>query len=166
MMRRILGLWLLAVICFNAHADFNNGVVALTMGKYDEALSILVPLAETADHAYAQYFVGRMFAAGQGVEKNIETAADWYRKASEHGVADAQYRLGNLYEQGEGVPQDMESAYAWYSVSAHLGNAKGITAVKESTDKLSAAEMTEAEALAADLIQKYGELPKTTARTQ
>ncbi len=163
---RIVTFLLIAVLSTAARADFNNGVVALMMGDYDKALSILLPLAETADHAYAQYFVGRMYADGQGVEQDMETAAKWYRKAAERGVADAQFRLGGLYEAGNGVPRDMESAYGWYTVAAHLGNAKATSAVEKSAAQLSPAEMKEATALSADLIAKYGTLPRSTARTQ
>ena len=163
---RLITLVLFAVLSLGVRADFNNGVVALTMGDYDKALSILVPLAETADHAYAQYFVGRMYADGQGVEKNLETAASWYRKAAELGVADAQFRLASQYQNGEGLPRDMESAYGWYSVAAHLGNPKAITAVAQSAELLSATEMKEAQSLSADLIAKYGKTPEATARTQ
>ena len=116
-------------------------------------------MAETTDHAYAQYFVGRMYASGQGVDKNLETAAKWYRKASELGVADAQYRLGKLYSTGDGVPRDMESAYGWYTVAAHLGNPKAVAAIEQSAGLLSPSELEEAQALSAELIEKYG---KTT----
>lgn len=166
MKHRLMTILFLVLLSLNVRADFNDGVVALMMGDYDKALSILVPLAETADHAYAKYFVGRMYAAGQGVEKNLETAAKWYRKASELGVADAQYRLGALYQSGEGVPRDMEYAYSWYKVAAHLGNAKAIAAVENSAELLSPAEMKEAQVLSADLIEKYGTTPKATSRAQ
>ena len=53
-----------------AKADFNDGVVALSMGQYDQALQTFLPLAETSDHAYAQYFLGRMYADGRGVEQD------------------------------------------------------------------------------------------------
>ena len=166
MKMRVFAAMCLFILSLSARADFNNGVVALMMGDYDKALSILVPLAETADHAYAQYFVGRMHAAGQGVDKDLEAAAKWYRKAAESGVADAQFRLGNLYKAGDGVPKDMEYAYGWYTVAAHLGNAKAIEAVSLTADKLSPDEMKEAEALSADLIKKYGNTPRDTSRMQ
>lgn len=149
-----------------AHADFNDGVVALLTGKYDEALQTFVPLAETSDHAFAQYFLGRMYASGQGVEQNNETAAEWYRKAAEKGVGDAQYRLGQLYEEGSGVPKDLEYAFGWYSVAAHVGNAKGVESAARMKDALSAQELVEAEKLARDLVQKHGAVPDSTSRSQ
>jgi len=166
MIHRLVTILFILLLSLGARADFNDGVVALMSGNYDKALSILLPLAETADHAYAQYFVGRMYAAGQGVEKDLEVAATWYRKASMLGVADAQYRLGGLYQTGDGVPRDMESAYGWYSVAAHLGNAKALSAVEQSAELLSSSEMKEAESLSADLIKKYGKTPAATSRTQ
>lgn len=157
---------LLAVFARHADADFNDGIVALMTGHYAQALDTFVPLAETSDHAYAQYFLARMYAAGQGVDQDFEIAARWYRKAAEKGVGDAQYRLGHLYETGEGVPGDMEFAFGWYSVAAHLGNAKGVEALKTATTKLSNEELLHAKKLARELIDKYGVVPKSTARTQ
>lgn len=149
-----------------SRADFNDGVVALMTGKYEEALQTFVPLAETSKHAYARYFLGRMHEAGQGVPKDPKVAAQWYQKAAEQGVADAQYRLGLLYERGEGVPGDMEYAYGWYSVAAHLGNAKGTEALQQARGQLSGNELVEAEKLSRDLINKYGQVPESTARSQ
>ena len=150
----------------SAQADFNDGVVALMMGDYEKAVNILMPLAETADHAYAQYFVGRMYAGGQGLTQDYDAAAKFYRQAAEKGVGDAQYRLAGLYQSGHGVPKDMEYAYSWYSVAAHLGNAKAKVGVKSSAESLSDDEMKAANELAADLIAKYGQVPKETSRIQ
>jgi len=166
MKARLCAIALLTSLCVAAHADFNDGVVALTMGDYEKALTIFLPLAETADHAYAQYFVGRMFAAGQGVEKNSEIAAKWYRKSAKLGVADAQFRLADQYAGGDGVPRDLESAFAWYRVAAHLGNEKAAAAISETAEQLSAAELNQAKRFAGELIERFGTTPKSTARTQ
>jgi len=147
-------------------ADFNDGVVALMMGDYATALQTFVPLAETSDHAFAQYFLARMYAAGQGVELDAKVAADWYRLAAEKGVADAQYRLGMSYEIGEGVPADLEYAFAWFSVAGHLGNTKGMAGAERSHAQLSDVEKVEAEKLSRDLIQKYGQVKKGAMRAQ
>ncbi len=150
----------------SAHADFNDGVLALMTGDNDKALQTFVPLAETSDHAYAQYFLGRMYAEGRGVETNHDEAAKWFRKAAEKGVQDAQFRLGGCYERGQGVPKDMEYAYGWYSVSAHIGNPKAAAAMKEAAGKLSEAEMKSAQELSQEMIQKYGTVPKETSRVE
>ena len=150
----------------SARADFNDGVLALMTGDNDKALQTFVPLAETSDHAYAQYFLGRMYAEGRGVETNHDEAAKWFRKAAEKGVQDAQFRLGGCYENGQGVPKDMEYAYGWYSVSAHIGNPKAAAVMKEAAGKLLAAEMKSAQDLSKEMIQKYGTVPKETSRVE
>ncbi len=149
-----------------ARADFNDGVAAFVAGDFDKAMQTFLPLAETSDHAYAQYFVARMYADGRGVDKNPEEAAKWFKKAAEKGVQDAQFRLGGLYERGEGVPQDLEYAYSWYAVSAHIGNAKASAALAATAGKLSKDELTQANKLAQDLIAKYGNVPRSTSVAQ
>jgi TPR repeat protein len=47
-------------------------------------------------YARAQNHLGRMYADGQGVEKNENAAEQWYRKAAEQENADAYGNLGWL----------------------------------------------------------------------
>jgi len=138
-------------------ADFNDGVLALVTGNYEEALATFVPLAETNDDAWAQYFLGRMYANGQGVEQDFETAAKWYRQAAEKGIHDAQYRLGRLYAAGRGVPVDYEYAYGWYSVATHLGNPKAPGAREAAERNLSEEQLVAAKKLSEQLIADFGE---------
>jgi TPR repeat protein len=154
----------LLLIVVGARADFNDGVAAFVAGNYEQALKTFVPLAETSDHALAQYFIGRIYSDGRGVTKNPAEAAKWFRKAAEKGIQEAQFRLGGMYERGEGVPQDMEYAYGWYSVAAHLGNAKAISAQQAATARLGPDELRAAKTLADDLIAKYGKAAPETAR--
>ncbi len=154
-------LLLLCALATSVRADFNDGVAAMVAGDFDKALQTFVPLAETSDHAYAQYFLARMYADGRGIEKNPAEAAKWFRKAAEKGVQDAQFRLGGLYERGEGVPQDLEYAYGWYGVSAHLGNTQAAAALSATKGNLGPTELQKAEALAQDLIAKYGKATST-----
>ena len=156
----------LIILSTPIRADFNDGVVALMTGKYEQALTTFVPLAEMSDHAYAQYFLARMYASGQGVTRDHATAALWYRKAAKKGIADAQYRLGRLYALGEGVPKDIEYAFGWYSVATHLRHEGGVEALKSTESKLSKSQLTEAKRLARDLIDNYGVVPKSTSRDQ
>ena len=52
-------------------------------------------------------------------------------------------------------------AYGWYGVSAHLGNVKAAAALKSATGNLAPPELQKAEALAQDLIAKYGKVAST-----
>jgi TPR repeat protein len=164
--KRRLMAGLLLLVASHAHADFNDGVVALMAGKFDIALKTFVPLAESNNHAYAQYFLGRMYERGEGVEKDRKTSAKWYRKAAEQGVNDAQFRLATMYESGDGVPKDMEYAYGWYSVAAHLGSNKAIPALQQAKSQLREEELVEADKLSRELINKYGKVLESTSRSQ
>jgi TPR repeat protein len=145
-----------------AVADFNSGVAAYMRGDYSTAAQQLIPLAETADDGLAQYFLGNMYAKGQGVDQSAEQAAKWYRSAAEKGIAPAQYRLGVAYRDGQGVPQDLENAYAWLKVADKLGSKLAPTALTSLDGKLTPEELAEAEKLAAEYTTKYG-TPKKEA---
>lgn len=147
-----------------AHADFNDGIAAFAAGDYNKAMQVFQPLATTSNHAYAQYFLGRMYLEGRGIERDPVEAAKWLRKAAEQSVKEAQYQMGSLYVRGEGVPKDMEQAYGWLSCAAHLGSPRAQEALAGL--QLSAEEKTAADKLAEELIAKYGKTPATTSVTQ
>jgi Sel1 repeat-containing protein len=128
-------------------------------GRYDQALMILRPLAETAHHPDAQYYLGIMYLNGQGVGPDPKEAGRWLTSAPEQGVAQAQYRLGLLYAKGQGVSENMEIAYAWFGVAAHLGNTQAATEKKTAAGALSGDALRKAESLATDYIDRYGKAP-------
>ena len=63
-----------------------------------------------------------MYLNGYGVEKDIQKAVIWLKKATLNGSASSAYTLAKLYENGEGVEQNIEEAYSYYQISAVLGN--------------------------------------------
>ena len=156
--RLVLGAVLLAAPL--AQADFNDGIAAFAAGDYAQAMAIFQPLATTSNHAYAQYFLGRMYLEGRGTDKDPAAAAKWLRKAAEQGVKEAQYQMGKLYLQGEGVPKDRAQAYGWLSCAAHRGSPRAQEAL--AALQLTGEEKAGAETLARDLIAKYGSTPRST----
>lgn len=142
------------------HAEFNDGVAAFFQGDYARAMQVMQPLAETADHAMAQYFMGGMYETGRGVDRDYEAAAKWYRSAAEKGIASAQLKLGGLYAKGNGVPKDLEFAYAWFSVAAHLGNNRAATLKDKTRDSLTPELLSAAEELSLEYITAYGNPPE------
>src|SRR6266568_1122061 len=69
----------------------------------------------------AQWQLGRLALAGQGVPRNEAEAVYWYRRAAEQGDPELQWQLGLKYLHGLGVPQDVVQAYFWLSLAAaHL----------------------------------------------
>lgn len=81
----------------------------------------------------AGYFLAQMDMAKaysglisiDGIKKDLEQAAKWYRKAAEQGYAKAQYELSKCYYFGRGVTQDYSEAFFWSSKSADQGNVNG-----------------------------------------
>ena len=66
----------------------------------------------------AQLALGRAYQDGNGVPKNEELAARWYRRAAEQGNAAAQNNLGIMYRNGNGVQKSKEEAVNWYRKAA------------------------------------------------
>ena len=97
------------------------GIAAYKENDFATALRELTPDAETGD-AKAQYFMGLLFARGNGVAKDPATAAQWFRRAADQGFAKAQFDLGHLYRRGAGVPQDDAKAVAWWQKAADSGD--------------------------------------------
>lgn len=104
-----------------AHADFAQGVKAYEAGEFKTAYDAWLPLAEKGDVA-AMRNIGHLYRWGQGVDKNIEEAMRWYRKAAESGFSRAQANLAAIYLQGdEGVPVNYEEALKWFAAAAIQG---------------------------------------------
>jgi len=102
-------------ICAQAAAGpLAAGQESLRRGEYSEAMTQLVPLANSGD-AQAQYEVGRMYEGGQGVAKDFVKAAVWYRKSAATGNHQAQLLLSLMFARGQGVPQDDKQGLAWLS---------------------------------------------------
>lgn len=70
----------------------------------------------------AQYSLATRYEEGHGVERNLEQAAVWYRRAADQGHAPSHFKLGQLHEEGRGLPQDSRQALIWYTSAAELGD--------------------------------------------
>ncbi len=76
---------------------------AFITGRYEEALAIWLPLANGGD-VTAQFNIGVMYANGLGVERNMKSAMDWWRRASDQLHVRASHNLALAMLMGE--PQD------------------------------------------------------------
>lgn len=71
----------------------------------------------------AECQVGYFYSEGLGVERDLEKALLWTRRAAEHGDRDAQYNLADcFYWPGLVVEMDVEEAGAWYRRAAEQGH--------------------------------------------
>ena len=114
MKRSALAVALLIALATPSQADYLEGEAAYWRGDYAIALQEFKPLAEQGN-SDARFFLGAMYAEGQGVPQDYAEAVKLYRKAVEQGLASAQHNLGVMYGEGRGVPQDYVQAHMWFT---------------------------------------------------
>jgi uncharacterized protein len=114
----VLALVFLGVAAAGSHED---GEAAFQRGDYPTALRLFSKLAEAGD-VIAQFYLGLMYAHGEGVPQDYAQAASWYRKAADQGNVDAQVNLGLMYYYGRGVAPDHATSRMWYQMAAEQGD--------------------------------------------
>ncbi len=85
-------------------------------GKFKTAVKLLKPAAE-AGNALAQFQLGVMYDAGQGVHQNSLAALAWYRAAAESDPR-AQVAMADRLMEGRGIAHDPPAAISWYRKAA------------------------------------------------
>jgi TPR repeat protein len=102
-------------------ADMEAGIAAYKRGDYVAAWAAWRPLASEGN-AEAQYYLGHLYAEGEGVTRDMGQAVRWFRAAAEQGEPYGQFALGYVYEHGQGVEPDAGKAARWYWSAAEQGN--------------------------------------------
>ncbi len=101
--------------------DIIAGEEAYKRGEYKSAFNRFFSAAEKG-HPIAQYYLGVLYAYGQGVQKNAAEAFRWYLMAAEQEDMSAQFNLGFCFDKGRGVKQDYDEALKWYRKAADQGD--------------------------------------------
>lgn len=65
---------------------------------------------------------GHDYEIGDGVEKDLDQAMIWYKKAAEEGSVRGQNRLAWFYHTGTAVKKDCKKAVEWYTKAAEQGD--------------------------------------------
>jgi TPR repeat protein len=138
-----------ASLVWAAPADFAVGLAAYQKGDYAAALKEWQPLAESGS-ADAQFNVGLLYEAGQGVARSYEEAAKWFARAANQGHVKAQHNLGAMYGVGEGVQRDYVRAYKWLSLCAAKGDGGCASQRDQVEKKLKPRKLAEAQRLAGE----------------
>ena len=81
-------------------------------------------------------------------------ALRWYTRAAEQGDARAQYNLGLMYMNGQGIEPNLVLAYYWMSLSVAQGNENAPPARDYLTEKMTPAQIEEANKLVAQRLGK------------
>lgn len=105
-----------------ALADFESGERAYEDGDYGKALEAWLPLAEAGD-AEAQFWIGRLYSHGKGVEQDFDIALSYYMQAAMQGHPQAQSQAGD-YLNGllERTPQERALGFALQMRAATNGD--------------------------------------------
>lgn len=104
-----------------------------------------------ADKGYdrAQNNLAALYLSGQGVPQDDKQAVKWYRAAANQGYQPAQYNLGMMYLDGRGVGKaDTVAAYGLLRPLAEVGNPQAVAMIKQISAQMSAAQITQGQALA------------------
>ncbi|MEQ8666681.1 MAG: hypothetical protein RIC16_13255 [Rhodospirillales bacterium] len=119
---------------------------AFKAGDYAAAFTTLEPLAEQGIGP-AQMLLGMMYLSGEGVTRNPEAAAKWFRKAAHQDIVFAQFMLGDLYRSGQGVGQSATNAYFWFSLAARSDYEDSVEIVQRLTREMTPEQIAEANAM-------------------
>lgn len=76
--------------------DLYDAIAAYEAADYTRARELFYPLAAYKKDAEAQFYLGMIYFYGEGVEKNLDTAVEWWKKAMRSGHTDAAYRLSEI----------------------------------------------------------------------
>ena len=75
-----------------------------------------------AGEAAAQVELGEAYGLGKGVERDLQQAAEWYRKAAGQGDLAGEMHLANLLRDGgKGLPRNPAEAAKWFEKAAEAG---------------------------------------------
>ena len=140
---------------FENNNDFENeAIVAYENADFATALRLWTLLADQGNAA-AQFYLGLMYAKGDGVAKDYKTAVKWYTRAAEQGNADAQSNLGIMFENGSGVAQDYVKAHMWFNIAAIDGSSKTVASKRDRiAKKMTPAQIEKAQEAASRCIKQ------------
>ncbi len=125
-MKKIFLLLILTVYIF---ADTISDAGKLFENKqYEESLTIF---KESKNSPEAQYYFGKAYLYGMGVNINKKKAFEYATKSANSKYPAGINLLGVLYANGDGVEKDELQALVYYKEAAKLGNTKAMMNIGE-----------------------------------
>jgi len=98
-----------------------EGEDALKQKSFEKAYKLFMAAAKQ-ENAEAQYFVGKMYSEGQGVQLNWGQAISWWRKAADQEEVRAWEALGEALWYGLGVTKNDNAAIKLLLLARVQGN--------------------------------------------
>ncbi len=105
--------------------------------------------AANAGVAQAQFKLANALFSGAGIDRDLPKAEQWYARAGRQGLAEAQYVLGVWKIGGVASAKDPVDGFKWLLLAERQGNTNAAKIRARSAEKISAAEISQAEAAAA-----------------
>jgi TPR repeat protein len=111
-----------AVAKSDGESPSDETYAAYQRGYFLSAFNRATEQAKAGD-AKAMTLLGELYAKGQGVGRDDQKAAEWYKLAADRGDANAMYALGTFKLDGRAGPRDRTEAMTLFAQAAKLGNA-------------------------------------------
>lgn len=109
--------WMFFIVGMLFAATLQEGVETFEKGEFAKAQTIFAPLAEKGD-PLAQFYLGLLYFTGDGGEKNLIEAGNWFEKSARHNDP-------NIPEKNfKGISADYDRALYWFKKIAESGNVK------------------------------------------
>ena len=108
-------------IAWAQSADVQRAIAAYNEGDYAAAMAVWEPLANQGNRD-AQFAMGVLYYEGHGVNKNLDEALAWFRKAADSEHPTAMFNLGVAYWEGRGLSQSFAQAVDWWERAAESGD--------------------------------------------
>lgn len=107
----------------NHRGDLERGIRAYQAWDFIRALHEFYGLSQEGV-ADAQYYLGIMFAKGQGVPRDPVQADTWLARAADGGSREAQFAYASMLWQGDYLERDRRKALRWYTAAAENEHAE------------------------------------------
>jgi uncharacterized protein YgiM (DUF1202 family) len=114
-------LFVASEIAWAQSADVQRAIDAYNEGDYAAAMAVWEPLANQGNRD-AQFAMGVLYYEGHGVNKNLDEALAWFRKAADSEHPTAMFNLGVAYWEGRGLSQNYAQAVDWWERAAESGD--------------------------------------------
>ena len=110
-----------------AFAGLTEALTAYKINRYDQAFAEFSYLADEGD-ATAYYYLGKMYAQGQGVPKDLSMAVEYYKKAESAYNIDAAYELAQILldEAKDASDPRFETGLRYLKRAAYAGQADAL----------------------------------------
>ena len=116
---KVSALWLVIIILISGCAESSSSISNENSDDFVEIRGH----AQAGD-PIAEYELGKSYFEGNGVDKDLSKAIQWFQKSANSGIDDAQYTLAFLFSEGVYLQKDLKKAANWFELAARQGHAE------------------------------------------